>query len=594
MRSRCELLGAILVCLSTCGSAAAQDDPPAPDPRIDPITGRQNAVWPTPRRFDFLHMRLELAFPDMQEARLEGVQTLRLTPVGRARAFLELDCRGPQVGSVLFNGAPAAFTLGQGTLRVEFPAPLPPGQEATVTIAYTLDFSENRGEGLTWARPRPDAESESRRFPMVHAQGQAQLNSMWFPCHDFPNERLTTEILVDVEDGYDVVSNGRLVSREASASGRVRWHWSQEQPHVNYLVTLAIGKWHVRDVGGSESARPGLAMPVYVDHRDADNIEPIFGATPAMVAFFETLFAEPYPWHQYAQVCVRQFAAGGMENTGCTLLTDTTSRGSRPGSRDDLIAHELAHQWTGDLLTCNSWEHLWLNEGWASYAECLWEEHKAGDDPAEAKRAYLRAVVGYVRQQRSQNRGRAPEQPPMASNRYENPDDVFGKADDVYSKGAVVLHMLRMKIGDAAFFAGVRAYIQRHKFGTVETSDFRRALERASGKSLEQFFDQWVYRPGLPALAADYAWDGASSTLKIMLEQTQVIDRLNPAYRLDLPVRITYEDGTIQWVRMPLAEASAERTFTLAGRPRQVSIDPEITQACRLTIRTPLETQDGG
>lgn len=590
MRASWAVCACLVGVMLADGAAGAQ---PA-DPRIDPETGRSNARWPTPRRFDHLHMRLELRFPDMNRAELEGVQHLRVTPIGVARGVLELDCRGPQVSSVLVDGAPAPFEVVDGKLRITFPAPVPPGREVACTIAYTLDFSANRGEGLTWARPRAEATSPSRAAPMVHAQGQAQLNSMWFPCHDFPNERLTTQIIADVEDGFDVVSNGRLVSREPAGEGRTRWHWSQDTPHVNYLVTIAIGKWHVEDVGGEGSARPGLAMPVYVDHADAANIAPIFGGTARMMAFFEELFGEPYPWHQYAQVCVRGFAAGGMENTGCTLLIDSTSRSSRPGARDDLIAHELAHQWTGDLLTCNSWEHLWLNEGWASYAECLWEEHKAGPDADAAKRAYLRAVVGYVRAQRARNRARAPEYPPMASNLYANPDDVFGKADDVYAKGALVLHMLRMKLGDGPFFDGTRAYIRAHRQGTVETSDFRRALERASGKNLEHFFDQWVYRPGLPSIAADYAWDDASSTLRVAIEQTQAIDPSNPPFRLDLPLRVTYPDGTLEWHTIPVRSQTSSASFALRARPMQVSIDPEITQASRLEIRTPLEPAGGG
>lgn len=584
MRKVVAVVAWVGVVLGASGVSLAQEDA---DPRIDAASGRQMATWPPDRPWDHLHMRLSVNIPDIGKAELAGVQTLTLTPNARARRELVLDSRGPAVTTVQVSGMDVPFVNEEGKLRMTFPGAVAVGQTAVVEIRYTLDFSKNRGEGLTWSRGREEAESETRKVPQIHAQGQAQVNSLWFPCHDYPNEALTTELLIEVEDGFDVVSNGTLVSK-VSTAGRTVWHWSQDKPHAYYLVTMAVGKFAISDVGGPESKRPGLPMPVYVTKGHDENIVPIFGGTTAMMAHFERVFDEPYPWAQYAQVCVRSFAAGGMENTSCTLLTEGTGGPGEAGSRDDLVSHELAHQWFGDLMTCKGWQHLWLNEGWASYAECLWAEAKAGDDAVAARRAYQRAVLGYVRGQRSRNRSSAPAVPALVSNRYDNPDGVFSKRDDPYAKGAIVLHMLRERLGDDAYFKGVRAYIDEHKYSFVETDDFRRSLEKASGQSLERFFEQWCMRPGLPRLGVDLEWNEEGKTLSVAIEQTQPIDRLNPAYALSLPVRVRYEDGTTEWHDLFMDSRSVSGTFTLKGKPSQVNVDPNITSCAAVEVRKPL------
>ncbi len=590
-------LFAIAAAFSLCSlSLAGPPDPPGPaplppiptDPRLQGSNGQANAYWPPAVPFDHRHMRLELTIPTMEEPRLSGRMTLTIAANAIARSTITLNCKGPAVSAVSLGDAPCQFAQADNLLVITLPAPLAPNVPADLHIAYTLDFRGNRGEGLTWSPGRAETDSLTLAFPQIHSQGQADENSRWFPCHDFPNERLTTELIVDVESGYAVCSNGRLVE-QSDADGRTRWHWLQDKPHPNYLVTLVIGKFSILEVGGPDSARPGLPMPVYVAQGSEETAREVFANTPAMVAFFEKLLDEPYPWDQYAQLCVRDFKAGGMENTSATSLYAGAARGER-GDQDDLIAHELAHQWFGDLLTCRSWDHLWLNEGWASYAECLWSEHLGSSrSPEAATRAYQRAVMQNFRKQRSMNRASAPETPPVVTNRYTDPDDLFSRVDDVYSKGAIVLHMLRQRIGDSAFFAGVRNYIDTHKAaGLVETSDFRRALESASGQSLERFFDQWVMRPGMASLAIDYRHDPEANTLTIDVEQIQTIDRFNPAYAFSLPFLLRFEDGSTQWVYLDTESRTASVTVQVPSRPRQITVDPNITVFARSNIRQPL------
>lgn len=593
------------------------------DPRIDPQTGRAIARWPHSRPFDFQHLTLDLTIPSMSEPKLYGQATYTATAVGRARDVMVLNSNGPEVTKLSVNGVPATFEQVEskgpsGTpehlLIISMPTPVPAGQSVTVTIAYSLNFGKNKGDGLTYSKGREGAKSATVAYPQIHAQGQAELNQLWFPCHDFPNDRLTTEVILTTEDGYEVVSNGKLLSKEtlpgiidlpplpqppATDGGSptlppppalVRWHWSQDKPHAVYLVTLAIAKFAKIEVGGPESARPGLPMPVYGPAGSEDNMKMLFKNTPAMVKFFEEKFDEPYPWDMYAQVLVRDFTAGGMENTSCTLLTARTVRSEEEGSEDDLISHELAHQWFGDLITCKSWDHIWLNEGWATFAEGLWieESTKQNASPSAARDAYIRWVIQTLRGQRRSNRGSAPDSPPLVSNRYLNPDSTFQKPDDPYAKGGLVLHMLRERLGDDVFFKGVRLYIDRFKYGSVETDDFCRVLEEVSGQSLERFFEQWTMRPGLPRLASDVVWNESTSTLDITIEQTQKIDRLNPAYAFSLPVVLKFADGSIHRLNLETDREIAKLSTPLAAKPVQVTFDPSVTVAAPMELRTKL------
>ncbi|MBM4109607.1 MAG: M1 family metallopeptidase [Phycisphaerae bacterium] len=563
-----------------------------PDPRIDADTGRQKAIWIRPLEWDQVHMRLDLDLADMGTPRFTARQTLRVTPIGEPRSAITLDAVDLDIAEVRHRGGHVPFDYDRRTITVRLPAPVEPGRQIELDFAYSWagpkDFG---GDGLIWTLGKPEGTNRTQQAAQIHTQGQPEANRTWFIGHDFPNDRLTTELHVTAEAPYQAVSNGRLVSvkdaKPASGKPRRTWHWLQDKPHASYLVVLVVGDFAVVDLGGPDSARPGLPMHVYTEHGEEERTRAAFANTPRMVAYFERVFDEPYPWDKYDQLIVRNFAWGGMENTSATVLNRAASFGRNV---DGLIAHELGHQWTGDLITCKSWEHLWLNEGWATYAEMLWAEEKAGDDPNARRRAYHRAVIANVRAQRVRNRGSAPGSPPMVSNRYLDPNDTFVKADDVYAKGGLILHMLRARLGDEVFFEGVRTYVDRFKFRSADTDDFRRVFEEVSGQSLALFFEQWAFRPGLPSLEVDLAWDGSAGALSVSVEQTQTIDRLNPPYRFTLPVRVRV-GGQDRWGSVDVEDRLARATVRFPdapGRPTSVQIDPNLTVIARTRVRTPL------
>ncbi len=575
-----------LICL---GSAPHHAEARPGDPRVD-SEGRERAHYPPDRHFDHLHMRLDLDIPTMSEPRARGVETLTITPVGKARSRLLLNAASMTIESVTSDGRPLTFENTDNLLAIDFRRPVELGRKVDVVITYPVDYGRNRGTGLTWSDGDPQGLSETDRVPQIHSQGQPEYNHTWFPCHDFPNERLTTELFVTVEGGFQVCSNGRLVSRTLLPGGRTTWHWLQDKPHSYYLVLLVVGKFTIVGLE-TEGANPANPVPnyLYAPIGSEATAKAAYARTPEMMVFFENYFDQPYPWDKYAQLLVRNFAAGGMENTSGTTM-QASSAYARAGSQDDIIAHELAHQWTGDLVGYRSWEHLWLGEGWASMGEALWAEHDAltRNGPEAGRRAYQRKIAGFAGMERATNRTYAPMFPGMASRRYHNPMENFIRANNVYAKGAIVLHMLRTRLGDDAFIAGVREYIRRYKFGLAETDDFRRCLEEASGESLERFFDQWTRRPGLPRLEVTFEWDAPNSELAVTVQQKQKIDADNPAYAFFLPIYLTFADGSGRYVYVDSDVRSVNRRFRLDEQPSDMIVDPGMSVVAPTTVHKSL------
>lgn len=573
----------VVITALSCG-ALAQDDL-----RIEPDSGRLLANWPPPTPFDHLHMRLELDIPSMDEPFARAVETLRITARGSTRDQLVLDAgEALTITGVSVRGRPASFVHADGSLSIALRPPVLAGQTVDVEVRFDLTYRNASGAGLTWTPGKPDADNLTAQSAQIHSQGQPESNHTWFPCHDFPNERLTTQLVVTVDSSYQVCANGRLVSQTERSDGRTTWDWLQDKSHPAYLVLLVIGRFDIVPLGGPDSARPGLPMNVYAPVGQGAIAAEVCALTPEMVAYFERRFDEPYPWDKYDQLFVRNFAAGGMENTSATTLTPSVLVGGRPEIATDLIAHELAHQWFGDMVGYSSWEHLWLGEGWASYAEALWEEH-TGDE--EGQMAYQRTMLRYMRQQRGASaRSESPATIPMVSNRYPNPDVAFFKPENVYSRGACVLHMLRARLGTEVFFRGVADYLDRYRLEQADTDDFRRCLEAASGHDLERFFDQWLLRPGLPKLRFELEWDESAGELVVTGQQVQTIDVHNPAYALSLPLLVKFPDDAepARTLRFDIDGRDATARFPLPVRPVDVVCDPAATYLTDSKVTKPL------
>lgn len=509
------------------------------------------------RPIDIKHIRLDLKV-DLPGKTVTGQATLRIRTLRKLSGFA-LDAVEFEVKQVSLEqaGQPAAtarFHHDGKKLRIDLEPAWPTGTEATVRIQYQVKEPK---AGLHFFGP---TRAEPKTPLTVWSQGEPVTNRYWFPCLDHPNQKQTTELVVTVADGFEVLSNGKLVSRKVNPDKSVTFHWSEENLHVAYLVTLVVGQFDV--VREEWNGKPVL---YYVPRGKKDDVPRSFGRTRQMLDYFSKIFG-PYPWEKYAQVVVEQFTHGGMENTGATTLTEWALHDARAmldSSPDGLISHELAHQWWGDLVTCKDWAHLWLNEGFASYAEALWAEKDRGAD------AFTYNMLGKQRAAMSEGTKR-----PIVDRRYPNPGSMFDAR--AYPKGAWVLHMLRRQLGDETFWKCLQAYARAYQYQSVETSDFRKVLEKETGRNLERFFHDWTEMPGHPVLEVSSEYQPDHKLLKVAVKQTQ------PGEAFHFPLVIQCLAG--ERFRFEQSITGKEHSFylPLATRPTVVEIDPDLSLLAEL------------
>jgi aminopeptidase N len=445
------------------------------------------------------------------------------------------------------------------------------------TVRVTMDFDTREPKSGFWF-VLPDAEHPNRP---AHAwtQGQDEDHKFWFPCHDSPNHKVRMHVIATVPDGQVALSNGALrdIYKAADPSKRI-YDWQMSRPAPTYLLTLVVGPF----VEVVQQREPVAVSYWTLPGREADG-ERAFGRTPQMLALYEKLLGVRYPFEKYSQVAVSEFIFGGMENSSMTTQTDLTLHDARAHldfSSEPLVSHELAHQWFGDLVTCRTWSHGWLNEGFATYFEQLWREESETADEfdygrLQAQRGYLAEDSGHYRRT-------------IVTNKYEAPIDVFDA--HLYEKGGAVLHMLRRHLGDAAFFQGLGSYLNQHADGNVETPDLRRALERYSGRDLGRFFSQWVeVGKGHPELKVTQSWNGDEKMLQVTIEQTQDT-AFAPLFELTVAIDLHFADGVTQTRTMKVDKKQQSAWIACAVAPDMLLVDArgDLMATWELSVGEPL------
>ena len=526
-------------------------------------------VWGRDRAFRVEHLRLELQLDPARRA-VSGVATTRIRPRHDGLREAVFDAVDLEIASVTDEaGRALAWETGDRTLRIDLGRARPASRPITTVVTYAA----HPRRGLYFNAP--DA-GYPKRPAQVWTQGQAEDSAHYFPCLDFPGEKFTSEMIATVPAGWFALSNGRLV--EATEDRRRRtatYHWSQEIPHSAYLITLAAGAFdEVTHVARNPAARNGAdagSVPVqfYGAKGSAADLERAFGRTPQMIEFFSSKIGVPYAWAKYATVAIADFIFGGMENTSATTMTDTLLHDARAHedfveTADSITAHELAHQWFGDLLTCREWSHGWLNESFATYFDALFVEHHRGHDAFRYD--LMQKGAQYLDEDTRAYRR------PLVANVYREPIDIFDR--HLYERGAVVLDMLRNELGDALWWEAIRHYVEQHRASDVLTHDLQRAVEQATGRNMDAFFQQWVWKGGHPDFKATYAWDAEAKTATIALTQTQQPDdTLTSIYRTPLEVGFMV-GGAFERQTVQVTEAAHAFVFRLAAEPAFVAIDP--------------------
>ena len=480
--------------------------------------------------------------PDLEAETLEGVCTTTVRALDEDVERLALDAVDLEVGGVDRDGVAQRFTCRNGKLEIAFDPALRPGERTTFSVRYRVSKPRH---GLFFVKP-----TAAHPEKVVHAWTQSQDENarFWFPCLDYPHEKQRTSATITVPKGTFALGNGELVERKDVGDATV-FKYRQEIPHSTYLTTMVAGPF----VEVAQGAVGEKNVPVFyyvLPGREADG-ERAFGKTAKMLETFEERTGAPYPYARYSQIAVGDFIFGGMENTSATTQTDRTLHDAIAHldfSSDPLVSHELAHQWFGDLLTCRDWSHAWLNEGFATFFETIWLEADLGYD--EYLYGVFECVAAYLEEDADRYRR------PIVYNRYRDPIEIFDR--HLYQKGAAVLHMLRGELGDARFWRSIRHYVERNAQRNVETIDFIRAIEDATGRNLRGFFDQWVFRGGHPELEVSATWDEKRKVTTVVVDQKQPIDGDHPAYRFELTLGFAARAD-----RPPAANAGAGQ---LAGR----------------------------
>jgi aminopeptidase N len=468
------------------------------------------------RSYDALHYLIKIRL-DLDRKAFEGAATVTAGSLREGLATCVLDAEEFTVTAVLSDdGRPLEFDQTAKELAVRLPRPCKFGEEFSFTCFYS---GRDPKIGLTFVAETVDNPR------IVFSDSFPENVHHWFPCYDYPNDKVTNEIVATVERGLKVAANGRLVSvTEDPGAGTVTYHWSQGLPHSTYLIFLAAAPYVVvRD------SYKTLPVNYWVYPRDAAKVGPTYGKTPKMIEFFDRIYGYDYPWQKYDQVSVP--SGGGAESTSATAMTHrimVDEKGEPDFPAIGIVSHELAHQWWGDLITLRSWAHTWLNESFGTYSDYLYHRYEKGDDEGAVDllgklNAYLReARTRYIR--------------PIVTDRYDEPGDMFDA--HTYPKGARVLHMLRSLVGDEPFFKTLSHFLHRYAFDAVDTADFIRSVKTVTGRNLDWFFDQWLYKPGHPVFEVKSEWDAAKKAVRLRVAQVQDYSRGVPVFRVPVSIKL--------------------------------------------------------
>jgi aminopeptidase N len=520
--------------------------------------------------FDLIHTQLKISF-DWKNQYLIGKATLTLAPHFYSNDFLWLDARGMEIKNVeLLNDSdplPLIYTYKNDSIGIRLNRLYNKREQFKIAINYVAKPEELKDlggsayitsdKGLYFINPLGKDPDKPKQ---IWTQGETQSNSVWFPTIDSPNQKTSQEISITVDSVYKTLSNGILTSSISNKDGTRTDIWKQKLPHAPYLMMMAIGNYAI-----VKDEWHGKEVSYYVEPAYEKMARKIFGNTPEMLTFFSEKFGVDFPWDKYSQVVVRDYVSGAMENSSATVMGEFMQRDERElvdATNEYFIAHELTHQWFGDLVTCESWANTPLNESFATYGEYLWDEFKYGREIADVELMFNKN--DYLRES-------GLKQVDLIRFYYEGREDMFDHHS--YEKGGCVLHMLRKYVGDDAFFASLRKYLDDNKFKAVEIHQLRLAFEEVTGEDLNWFFNEWFLNKGHPQLEISYAWNADDKESSVIISQKQDLTK-NPLYKIPLAVDI-YESDSVRREQIVLTSAKQIFTFHSETKPELINVDAE-------------------
>lgn len=516
---------------------------------------------------DLIHTKLKVSF-DFPKRFLYGEAWLKFKPHFYPQSKLTLDAKAMIIHEVKMGNKNLEFNYEKDELIINLGNVYSRNEDFEIYIKYTArpELVTQKGsnaisdaKGLYFIDPD---ETDPEKPTQIWTQGETESNSCWFPTIDSPNQKTTDELYITVPEKFTTLSNGLLINQTDNKNGTRTDYWKMSQPHAPYLIFMGIGEYSV-----VKDSWKGKEVNYYVEKEYEKEAKDIFGNTPEMIQFFSDIFGVVYPWEKYSQIVGRDYVSGAMENTTTTLHAETAHQ--RKGQLvdeniwEDVISHELSHHWFGDLVTTESWSNLTVNESFATYAEYLWREYKYGKDYADAH-LFEDKNVYFSGDNELKN---------LVRFHYAEREDMFDGVS--YQKGGVILHQLRKELGDEAFFAGLKKYLETYQYGTAEAHQLRLSLEEVSGKDLNPFFDQWYYANSHPKLNVTYVYNEADKTVKISIKQTDKV--------FNFPLKIdVYESGKRAEYNVVVDKKNQDFTFQYNQKPNLVNVNADHILLCEL------------
>lgn len=521
-----------------------------------------------PIKTDLKHTTLDLTF-DWEQAQVFGKATLTLQPHFYAQDSVVLDANGFEIHEVALMNEAHKKNLNFAYNGKKISVALDRKYHRTEQIKLFIDYTAKPKElevGTDIASPddrglyfiEPDTSGTPRQ---LWSQGETECNSNWFPTINNTMLKMTQEISLTVPDSMVSLSNGLLKTSVRNADGTRTDTWLQEKPHAPYLTMIAAGNFKVL-----KEQWKGKEVSYYMEPAYATHAQMIFGKTPEMLEFFSQKLGVDYPWDKYAQIVVRNFVSGAMENTSASVFFDRmnmTPAEYKDETYEDIIAHELFHHWFGDLVTAESWANLPLNESFATYGEYLWLEHQYGSE--EADMHILNDLLAYMAKEKNATLD-------VIRFDYADREQMFDEVS--YQKGGRILHMLRKTVGDEAFFAALKLYLTTHAFQSVEIHDLRLAFEKVTGEDFNWFFNQWFLAAGHPELGIHTHYNDTTKEVIVNLTQNQDLEK-TPLYRLPLQIAIYLPENGTEQRSVVLTEQNQSFRFPTKQQPLLVNVDAD-------------------
>ena len=480
---------------------------------------------------------------------------------------LELDSVGIRYSNVTLGDTDVSlpFRTTPTKIFVQLPRQMRKGEELRVRLRYSATrpkmgvYFVERGNFLFEGTQRENS-------AQIWTQGQPEEARHWLPSYDFPDDKATTSISIRTIGNETAISNGRYIGAIPNIDGSVTRSFRMDLPHPTYLISFVVGEFSRSDLRFRE-----IPLSIYRYPSAPNAGQAIFEKTPQMLDVFERLLGVSYPFNKYDQVIVSKFVAGGMENiTATTLSDDSIHKAVTPAASfaaEDLLVHEVAHSWFGNLVTARNWAELWLNEGFATFLEAAYREQIYGAAQYRFKIETDAASYMLAEKRMKDKRG-------LFNRRARGDDSIFDQV--TYQKGGVVIHMLRRTIGEDHFWKALNLLLKTHQFGNIETKDLRKAIEEVSGRDMGWFFDQWVYGSGYPVLTLNQTRNVSENKLTLSFTQRRTGNRLQPeTFRLRFKVRTLNDDGSHEDHDVYLRRRFESVTIKTKPNFKELVIDPD-------------------